>query len=128
MKLLVAYDAAFAETMLPEAIKTAKAFDAQIYLVRTCPTEAGAQDIAKLEFALNEVKNEYFKPEGIKSEVHVLIRGMAPGADVVQFAKEKEIDQIIIGIPGRSKVGKFVFGSVAQYILVEAPCPVLSVK
>ncbi|HCY84215.1 MAG TPA: universal stress protein [Desulfobacteraceae bacterium] len=128
MKLLVAYDAAFADAMLPEAIRLAKAFDAYIYLIRTCPADAGEQDIARLEHTLNEVRREHFKSAGIESEVRILIRGMEPGEDVVQFAKEKEVDQIIIGVQRRSKVGKMMFGSVAQYIILEAECPVLSVK
>ena len=128
MKLLVAYDAAFADAMLPEAVRLAKAFDAFIYLIRTCPTEAGEQDIARLEHTLNEVRREHFKSEGIDSEARILIRGMEPGEDVVQFAREKEVDQIIIGVQKRSKVGKMMFGSVAQYIILEAHCPVLSVK
>ncbi len=128
MNLLVAYDSAFAENMLPEVVKFAKAFDSYVYLVRTCPSEAGEQDIAKLEHLLNEVRRETFKPEGVKSESRVLIRGLEPGEDIVQFAKEKEVGQIFIGVPQRSKVGKFMFGSVAQYIILKAHCPVLSVK
>ncbi len=128
MKLLVAYDSAFADTMLDQAVKIAKAFDAYVYLVRTCSSEAGEQDIAKLDHLLNEVRREAFKKEGIKSESRILIRGMEPGEDLVQFAREKEIDQIIIGVQKRSKVGKLMFGSIAQYIILEAHCPVLSVK
>jgi nucleotide-binding universal stress UspA family protein len=128
MKLLVAYDSAFADNMLDQAVKIAKAFDAYVYLVRTCPAEAGEQDIAKLDHLLNEVRRESFKNEGIKSESRILIRGMEPGEDLVQFAREKEVDQIIIGVQKRSKVGKLMFGSIAQYIILEAHCPVLSVK
>ncbi|MCG8635703.1 MAG: universal stress protein [Desulfobacterales bacterium] len=128
MKLLVAYDSAFAGSMMDQAVKIAKAFDAYVYLVRTCSSEAGEQDIAKLDHLLNEVRRESFKKEGIKSESRILIRGMEPGEDIVRFAEEREIDQIIIGVQKRSKVGKLMFGSVAQYIILEAHCPVLSVK
>ncbi len=127
-KILVAYDAAFNDTMLPEAVTLAKAFDAFVYLVRTCPPEAQAQDIEQLEHKLNAVCRDTFKKEGIKSETHILIRGMAPGEDLVRYAREKEVDQIIIGVRKRSAVGKIVFGSTAQFIILEAHCPVLSVK
>jgi nucleotide-binding universal stress UspA family protein len=57
-----------------------------------------------------------------------LVRGLRPGEDLVQFAKENGIDEIIIGVRRRSKVGKLVFGSTAQYVILNAPCPVVSVK
>lgn len=37
-------------------------------------------------------------------------------------------DLIVIGLRSRSEVGKLIMGSVAQDILVGAPCPVLAVK
>ncbi len=50
------------------------------------------------------------------------------GEDLVRFAKDNDIDEIIIGVKRRSKVGKLVFGSTAQYVILKAPCPVLAVK
>ncbi|PIE61335.1 MAG: universal stress protein UspA [Desulfobacterales bacterium] len=128
MNLLVAYDSTFEASMFQEAAKLAKAFDVFIHVVRTCSSKANGQEIANLEHTLDEARRKYLDPHGIKSESHVLIRGMAPGEDLVQFAKEKNIDQIIIGIHRRSRVGKLVFGSTAQYIILSAPCPVLIVR
>jgi nucleotide-binding universal stress UspA family protein len=50
------------------------------------------------------------------------------GEDLVQLAKENNVDEIIIGVRRRSKVGKLFFGSTAQYVILNAPCPVVSVK
>ena len=66
--------------------------------------------------------------QGIEFDTHILVRGLAPGEDIVQYAEEKQVDEIIIGIKKRSKVGKLVFGSTAQYVILEAHCPVLSLK
>jgi nucleotide-binding universal stress UspA family protein len=53
---------------------------------------------------------------------------MTPGEDLVDYAGENGIDEIIIGIKRRSKVGKLLFGSNAQYVILKAPCPVVTVK
>ena len=37
-------------------------------------------------------------------------------------------DEIIIGLQRKSKVGKLLFGSTAQYIIMNAPCPVVTVR
>ena len=47
---------------------------------------------------------------------------------LLDVAKEIEPDFIVIGLRRRSPTGKLLFGSNAQRILMEAPCPVISVK
>jgi nucleotide-binding universal stress UspA family protein len=47
---------------------------------------------------------------------------------MVQYAKTNNVDQIVVGVKRRSKVEKFVFGSNAQYMIPEAPCPVITVN
>ena len=46
----------------------------------------------------------------------------------MQFAEEEMADEIIIGIKRRSKVEKLVFGSTAQFVILKAHCPVVTVK
>ena len=58
----------------------------------------------------------------------VMVRGLTPGEDIVEFANDHKVDEIIIGIEKKSKVGKLLFGSNAQYIILESNCPVVSVK
>ena len=38
------------------------------------------------------------------------------------------ISRLVIGIKRRTPVGKVVFGSISQRLLLEAPVPVLAVK
>lgn len=55
--------------------------------------------------------------------------GPETGAEaVVGAARARQASVIVIGIRHRSSTGKFLFGSDAQRILLEAHCPVLAVK
>ena len=129
MKILVAYDEKTSfERVLDQAVKRAKRSNAFVYLIRTCSPERSAREISEITFKLNELRRARFKSEGVESESHVLIRGLAPGEDIVQFAREKSVDEIILGIKKMSKIGKALFGSTAQFVILEAPCPVLTVK
>lgn len=50
-------------------------------------------------------------------------------ADVIlDTAREHDAELIVLGIRRRSPVGKIIMASTAQRVLLESPCPVLSVK
>jgi nucleotide-binding universal stress UspA family protein len=48
--------------------------------------------------------------------------------DVLSTADDVGADVIVIGLRHRTPVGKLIMGSTAQSILLDATCPVLSVK
>ncbi|MBF0376220.1 MAG: universal stress protein [Desulfamplus sp.] len=128
MKILVSYDDEVrTSTLMDIALRRAQQSDAYIFFVKTCDPDVPQEEIAEVEKKLNYHKED-FEQKGVKCETHLLIRGIAPGEDVVRFAKEKEVDEILYGMRKESKVGKLVFGSNAQYIILEAHCPVLTVK
>jgi nucleotide-binding universal stress UspA family protein len=85
------------------------------------------KDVEKAEEALNEIKKSFDKDK-IPCTTHVSVRSLEPGEDIVSFAEENNIDEIILGIQKKSKVGKLLFGSTAQYVILRANCPVLTVK
>ena len=64
--------------------------------------------------------------EGLDMET-VIVRG-EPFLEIIRFAKEKDIDLIIIGTHGRSGFEHIIFGSTAEKVVRKAPCPVLSVR
>ncbi|GLY33528.1 universal stress protein [Kineosporia sp. NBRC 101731] len=49
-------------------------------------------------------------------------------AAVLTVAGRYDTDLIVLGVRHRSAVGKFLLGSVAQRIILDADCPVLAVK
>jgi len=131
MKILVAYVGGLDadNAVLEVAKKHAKAFNATLYIASSMErvSEKEQMNLQKVEKQLAYVK-ETLDAEGIACETHILVRGLTPGEDIVEFAVDRKMDEIIIGIEKTSKVGKLLFGSNAQYIILEAPCPVVSVK
>ena len=129
MKLLVAYDEdQLGSKVLDHALKRAMASQAFVYIVHTFDSNTTGDEFSELENRLDQIKREVFEKNGVRCEVHILVRGLSPGEDIVQYASEKNTDEIIIGIEKRSRVGKLVFGSTARYVILEAHCPVLAVK
>lgn len=51
-----------------------------------------------------------------------------PADVIVRFAREHEIDLIVMGTHGRGFVGHLLMGSVAEKVVRTAPCPVLTVR
>jgi len=130
MKILVGYDgSAVSESALDLAKKHAKAFHADVYIMTSLKQgpELKKEDIDRAESKLEKVKMP-FKADDIPCEPQVTVSVHSSGEDLVEFAERYNIDQIIIGVRRRSKVGKLVFGSTAQYVIIKAHCPVLAVK
>jgi len=130
MKILVGYDGSkAAEDALALAQKHAKFFNAELNIMTSLlqsPTLSKA-DIEKADSKLEKLKRSV-EHDNIVCETHASVSYQSPGEDLVQFANDYEIDEIVIGVRRRSKVGKMVFGSTAQYVILKASCPVLSVK
>jgi len=130
MKILVGYDDSnVAKAALALAKKHAKTFTASVEIVTSMikGTESEREDIEKAERGLEYAKGLFIE-ENISCNTHLLIRGLSPGEDIVEFAQENNIDEIIVGVKRRSKVGKILMGSTAQFVILKAHCPVVSVK
>jgi nucleotide-binding universal stress UspA family protein len=59
-------------------------------------------------------------------EVEVLIGD--PGSEILQAAKRRRADLIVMATHGRKGLRRLMLGSVAERIVREAPCTVLTVK
>jgi len=51
-----------------------------------------------------------------------------PGPEIVRFAHDHEADFLVMGTHGYKGFQRMLMGSVAEYILRHADCPVLTVK
>jgi nucleotide-binding universal stress UspA family protein len=130
MKILVGYDgSAPSRNALGLSIDYARTFKAQVLIV-TSLVGGTVTNGDKTHFAEEEFESlrRRFDAEGIACHTELLVRGLTPGEDIVQYAEESGVDQIIIGVKKRSKTSKLLFGSNAQYVILNASCPVVTVK
>jgi nucleotide-binding universal stress UspA family protein len=130
MRIVVGYDGSnSAKEALRVTRKHAEAFGAAVDVVTSMVkgTEQEQESIEDAERGLEWAKT-IFEENGIACKTHLLIRGMAPGEDLVEFARDNNSDLLVVGVKRRSKVGKLLMGSTAQFVVLQAPCPVMTVK
>lgn len=130
MRFVVGYeDSSVTKDALEQTVKHAKAFGAEIHVVTSLKggDETEGEDVQKAEQALEAV-DASLKAKGIACETHLLVRSQAPGEDLVKYARDAKADLLFIGIKRQSKVGKLLFGSNAQYVILNAHCPVVTVR
>ncbi len=130
MKIMVGYDGSKVSKEALQVAKThAKAFNAKVHVVHSMMsgTSGNQREVEAAEKDLKWVEN-FFREADIPCETHLLIRGLYPGEDLVKFAQKNGIDEVFVGVKRRSRVGKILLGSTAQYVIINAPCAVVSIK
>jgi nucleotide-binding universal stress UspA family protein len=130
MKIVVGYKGTnVGKDLLEQAVKQAKAFNGEVHVITSMFSglETEMENIREAEKNLENAK-QFLDAQGVKNDTHLLVRGMNPGEDLVLFAKENGVEEIIIGVKSRSKVGKILFGSTAQYVILKSECPVISLR
>ena len=130
MKILVGYDGSnVAKEAISIAEMHANVFKGEIILVQSM---IGGPEVPRKDFEVAENNLEYEKSQlqgkKIPCDTVLSVRGLEAGEDLVQLAEENKVDEVIIGVRRRSKVGKLLFGSTAQYVILNAHCPVVAVK
>jgi nucleotide-binding universal stress UspA family protein len=111
-----------------EAAREARCRDTDIVVVNavesvgyTRPTAADERDLDALAARLDTV--------GVPHRIRHLNVGNGTVSDaVLGIAQEVGADLLVVGIHRRSPVGKALLGSNAQRIILNAACPVLTVR
>jgi nucleotide-binding universal stress UspA family protein len=126
---------------LKYAAELAQRFGAQIHLVTVVENiiplvpEAGmlfghqADQLAEQQKAAQHALEKLASDpslQGLKPRVHVLA-GTAH-AEILEFAKQRGIDLLVVGTHGRTGLSHLVIGSVAEKIVRLSSCPVLTVR
>lgn len=103
-----------------------KIFSEGLSLARVAAPEALEQEMA--EEASHQLKNLIPAGERAGLDLEMVTLSGNPSAEIVRYAKENNVDMIVIGTAGRSGVEHLMFGSTAEKVVRKAHCPVLSVK
>jgi nucleotide-binding universal stress UspA family protein len=115
------------EAALTQAVAEAQLRGGRLLIVNAASTDAfgderrvGEEDLAGLRDTLAS--------SGVAYDVRQTGPDQNAAEALVAVAEETGAALVVIGLRPRSLVGKFLMGSNAQRILLDAPCPVLSVK
>ena len=132
MKIMLCYDGTdVAKNALSVTTQQAKAHNADILVVTALEGEPHEQlhDIEKAEQALQSAKTILTSDNGgCETKLLLSESNKSAGEQLVECARKENVDLIVIGVKKRSKVGKMLTGSNAQFVILEADCPVLAVK
>ena len=143
MKLLVPVDESKHSAKAAEfSIKLAKGLGANITLIHVLeiypyyaiPPYLMTEDHEGLKEIRGKVNDWFKKIDGsakkqkVKVNHEVLLRSTTVVESIVQYAKRKKVDLIVIGTMGRSGFRKLVVGSVAQGVSQRAHCSALIVR
>ena len=130
MKYMICFDGSNASyAALLVAKKRAKQINAKIYIVTSM---VGGKNVSKEDYENTEKLIQKAKlrvtDDNIPCETLLSVRELTAGENLSRIAKEKAMDELYLGIKKRSKVGKLLFGSTAQYLILNASCPVITAK
>ena len=88
------------------------------------PPDYYRQQMQQAEERLSEL------PDKVLNHTGSVIRNAAEGepfVEIIRYAKENEIDMIVMGTHGYTGVKHMIIGSVAENVVRKAHCPVLTV-
>ena len=129
--LMVCYeDTDIGKAALRLAQQYAKEWRVAVDVVSTVKREEplAIPEVKRMEDQFRLQIKEQFRHKDIPYHVHLLVDIYSPGEQLVRFSEGKAYEFIFIGISKRSKVGKLLFGSTAQYMILNAPVPVITVN
>lgn len=150
-KILVCLDGSkYSEKALSQAIKIAKKFNSKIFLIHVIephfvvssmqPSQIGVFRGVKSDTVIEnsltksqkegmrifEKNSKILEKEGISYD-RILLLGKSSD-EILNFAKEKKIDHIMIGSNGKGKLTRILLGSTSTSVSQQATCPVTIVR
>jgi len=128
---MVGFNVYFASEKLMEvSIEHARAFNAKLVIASSIvghsldkdgniANKSAVERLARFQAKLDQAAVAY--------ETRLLVRELTPGEDLVAFAKENDVYEMVVGFKKRSAIGEMVFGSNYRHMIENAPCPIVTV-
>ena len=140
-KVLVPIDFSdYSKSALKYAVNFAKSFNAEIILIYVVEPVIYPPDFSMGQIAMPSINTEWddrakdelqklakYEITGVTS-VKTIIKTGKPFVEIIETAKEENVDLIIIASHGHSGVEHILFGSTAEKVVRKAPCPVLTLR
>ena len=130
----------FSHNALNYAVALAEKFGAELYLLNVVqdigvllPDMVSAVPVLppmdQITAGVREALQRLIQENHLEQiKVQAEVREGTPFYEIIQFAKDKNIDLIVMGTHGRSGLAHVLMGSVAEKVVRKAPCPVLTVR
>lgn len=119
----------------------AKEYKVKVYLITVIEIHHSMYDVYADEISLDmqeskiaSLVNKRLDETEIKArelgveDIVKITRFGIPYQEIVNVAKEENVDLIVMGTHGRSGMAHFLIGSVTEKVIRTAPCPVLVVR
>lgn len=134
-RILVAVDGSdFSDKAVQQAISLGQLCSSEIFVISVVDLYPEQMEVAPalVEKMSEETRIVLEKAKKLVDEAKIpcetiVHMGGEPHEFIIQEAKDKEIDLIVMGTHGRTGLSKVLLGSVAQSVLGLAPCPVIVV-
>ena len=96
-----------------------------ITIKRTLPLDAEMESEIKKAEAILDHMEMTAEEEGCEIDTDILLQAREASLAIVDEAVEQGVDLIVMGVTYGTRFGQFSLGSVAPYVLKNAPCRVI---
>lgn len=123
-----------AEAILPEVEELALTLKAKLYLIRVSraqvlpgrdPTDSQVKVVRRAEEYLEELKNRL---SARHADIQIHAPYGSPADKILEVCRRQGIDMIAMSTHGRSGIGRWLLGSVAEKIVRHSDVPVLLLR
>jgi nucleotide-binding universal stress UspA family protein len=131
----------FSDNALRYAVAFAEKFEAELYLLHVVqnltviipdilPVEPPiTPSVEELTTAVQTAFDRIIAENNLaKLKIHRDVREGTPFYEIIQAAKEGDIDLIVMGTHGHTGLAHVLLGSVTEKVVRKSPCPVLTVR